>query len=144
MPETDDPTAIRSIAVSAEDVVTAYERTLRSGGEAVLRVTPPFDARMRARIHVPIAGEAEDGPGRPIHVDPAALVDDPPPYPEPDETEAALRDDPDETYTRERHRDRHQAAVEEWRDAVSEAIVDRVALPIGGDRRHEVDVKRLG
>ena len=143
MPETDDPTAIRSIAVSAEDVVTAYERTLRSGSEAVLRVTPPFSARMRARIHVPIEGEDADGAGAPIHVDPESLVADPPSYPEPDETEAALRADPDETYTRERHRERHQAAVEEWREVVGESIVDRVRLPIGDDRRHEVAVKRL-
>lgn len=51
-----DPERIRSIAVHRSDVATALEATLRSDRGVVLRVTPPFSGRMRARIHA-------DGPG---------------------------------------------------------------------------------
>lgn len=47
----DDPGRIRSIAVHRDDVSTALEATLRSDREVVLRVTPPFSGRMRARLH---------------------------------------------------------------------------------------------
>ena len=135
-----DPTEIRSIAVRADDLVTALEHRLRSGGDAVLRVTPPFTPRMRARIHV--ADRAPEGDPAPVHVDPADLVTDVPAYPEPGETEDELRADPDVEYTRERHRERHRRAVEAWREAVPEHAVDEVAID-AGDGEHGVDVKVL-
>ena len=40
--ESDDPTVIRSLAVTADDVVAALEANERRDAAAVLRVTPPF------------------------------------------------------------------------------------------------------
>ncbi|AQL43731.1 hypothetical protein BV210_13910 [Halorientalis sp. IM1011] len=138
-----DPTVIRSIAVDAEDVVTALEAGRRSGRDPVLRVTPPFSGRMRARIHRGGATDYDDEPA-PIHVDPDDLVADAAPsYPTPAETEDALRDDASVEYTRERHRERHAAAVADWREAVADHVVDTVTLetPTGP---HEVGVTVLG
>ena len=138
----DDPTAIRSIAVTLDDVVTALEATLRSPQETVLRVTPPFSGRMRARLHEGGAREFV-GEGDPVHIDPDILVEDAPPYPEPSETEDELRAAEDVEYTAKRHRERHVEAVEEWREAVRSSIADSVELetPSG---THEVEVKTLG
>lgn len=132
-----DPTAIRSVAVTVDDVVTALEATTRSDRRTVLRITPPFSGRMRARLHRP-TGEAETGA---IHLAPTALVADPPPYPDPDDTADCLRAAGE--YTTERHHDRHTAAVREWRAAVRDAVVDAVSLPTETDT-HRVEVKRLG
>ena len=143
MPGSSDPTVIRSIAVGAEDVVTALEADRRSGRNPVLRVTPPFSGRMRARMHRGGATDYEDEPA-PIHVDPADLVaDSAPSYPIPAETEDALRDDPSVEYTRERHHERHAAAVADWREAVADHVVDTVTLDtLSGP--HEVSVTVLG
>ena len=131
-----DPTAIHAVAVTVDDVVTALEATRRSDRRTVLRITPPFSGRMRARLHRPTGDE--DGA---IHLDPSALVADLPAYPDPDETADRLRAAGE--YTTERHHDRHAAAVQEWRVAAREAIVDTVALPTEDDS-HRVEVKRLG
>jgi hypothetical protein len=133
-----DPTAIRSIAVTADDVVTALEATRRSDRRTVLRITPPFSGRMRARLHRPTG---DDDATAAIHLDPSALVAHLPPYPDPDETADRLR--AADEYTTERHHDRHAAAVREWRASAREAIVDAVALPTEDDP-HRVEVKRLG
>ncbi|MFB6256832.1 MAG: hypothetical protein ABEH58_08950 [Haloplanus sp.] len=132
-----DPTAIRAIAVTVDDVVTALEATRRSGRRTVLRITPPFSGRMRARLHRPTGDVATDA----VHVDPAALVSDPPPYPDPDETADRLRAAGE--YTTDRHHEYHAAAVEGWRGAIRDAVVDTVALPTD-DGPHRVAVKRLG
>jgi len=131
-----DPTAIRSVAVTVDDVVTALEANRRSDRRTVLRITPPFSGRMRARLHRP-----DDGATAAVHLDPTALVADPPPYPDPDETADRLR--ATDEYTTERHHDRHTAAVEEWRDAVRESVVDAVDLRTATGP-HRVAVKRLG
>jgi hypothetical protein len=135
-----DPMAIRSIAVRADDLVTALENTLRSDGDAVVRLTPPFSGRMRARLHV--TGSVPEGDPEPIHVDPTDLVENLPAYPEPSETEDELRADRDAEYTRERHRERHRRAVEAWREAVPECVVDEAVLD-AGDGEHRVEVKLL-
>lgn len=141
MTEGMEPSAIRSIAVTADDVVTAVERTLRSDDEVVLRVTPPFAGRMRARIHR-VTSE-EYGDPAPIHVEPTELIEELSEYPEPGATEDELRDDPDTEYTPDRHREYHQQVVEEWRATVGDRIVDETLLQCG-DERHRVAVKRLG
>lgn len=147
-----DPTDVRSVAVTAEDVVAAYEASRQAGREAVLRVTPPFNGRMRARLHVSevVPGEeaaAEADPdseaAAPIEIPPGDLLGDVPPYPHPDDTEDGLRADPEVAYTRERHRARHEAALEAWREAAGAAIVSSVALDTGTGR-HEVEVVVLG
>ena len=122
-----DPTAIESLAVTASDLVAALETNRTSARAAVLRVTPPFSSRMRARLHVE-GDEAYEEP-RPVHVPPRALVaDDAPAYPTPAETEDALRADPDIEYTVERHRARHETAVEEWRRDLLDAVRGRATV----------------
>jgi hypothetical protein len=132
-----DPTVIRSIAVTVDDVVTALEATRRSGRRTVLRITPPFAGRMRARLHRPTDDEATGA----VHVDPTTLVSHPPPYPDPDETADRLRAAGE--YTTDRHHDRHAAAVREWRAVVRDAVVDAVTLSTAAGP-HRVEVKRLG
>lgn len=129
-----DPTVVRSIAVTATDVVAALEARRRTGRRAVLRVTPPFSARMRARLHVE-GREGDYGVGpTPVHIHPARLVSGVPRYPEPGETAeppgATAADDGERAPT-----------VEAWRTAVRAGIVEEVTLP-GTD--HRVTVKVLG
>lgn len=144
-PLSDDPRAIRSVAVTVDDLVTALEATTRSGRDAVLRVTPPFPARARARLHV-AGGEGPagyEGEVQPIHIDPRRFVGDgAPPYPEVDETADRL-EAAGETPSEEALYDAHAEAVADWRGRVREHVVDRVALPVD-DETHTVDVKRLG
>jgi hypothetical protein len=139
----DDPRVVRSIAVTTEDVVTALEANSRRDVGAVLRITPPFAPRMRARLHrAGTEGDYGGGP-RPIHVDPAALVRDRPPFPTPDDTEQALRADPEVEYSADRHRERHVERVKQWRETVRERVVESVTLTLS-DGDHAVTVKSLG
>jgi len=117
------PSQVRTVAVHAEDVVAALETNHRGDDRAVLRVTPPFSGRMRARIHLD-QGVDDDT----VRVPPERLVDEVPSPPTPDDTADALRADPDAEFTRERHRDRHEAALAEWRATVRDRITDRVRL----------------
>jgi hypothetical protein len=138
------PDRIRSIAVHREDVASALEATLRSDREVVLRATPPFSGRMRARLHAIDAGDdggtggSADGAPAPLHVDPRALVADAPPYPEVDDT-AAEHPDAD----LEARRERHAEAVEEWRETVRERVAETVEIEVDGETR-TVDVTALG
>ena len=140
-PDDPGPERIRSIAVHRDDVANALEATLRSDREVVLRATPPFSGRMRARLHALDVGDSEGddaGDPAPIHVDPRDLVADVPPYPEPDETAAEYPDaDLDD------RRDRHAAAVEAWRDRVRERVGSTVEITVDGETR-AVDVAALG
>jgi len=139
----DDPTVIRAIAITAEDVASALAATHRSGKDAVLRITPPFSGRMRARLHVEGSADYEGSP-RPIHLPADTLVTDAAPsYPTPADTEDRLRADPEETYSRERHHEYHQAAVATWRESVGNHVVDTVTLPTPAGQ-HEVTVSLLG
>ncbi|WP_281193306.1 hypothetical protein [Halorubrum sp. F4] len=145
-----DPRRIRSIAVHREDVANALEATLRTDRRVVLRVTPLYSGRMRARIHSvdegmpdgtsegtsearrsgpPSSGNDADASGGSIHVDPTDLVVDPPPYPEVDETAAEYPDADVET-----RRDRHAEAVESWRETVRGAVGGTVEVPVGRER----------
>jgi hypothetical protein len=138
----DDPTAVRVLVVHADDVVTALEANARRNAGAVLRVTPPFAARMRARLHLD-GREANYGDPAPLHVPPAAFVDDAPPFPDPDDTEDDLRADPETAYTPERHREAHAAAVESWRTAVQAKLAEAATIPTPTGP-HEVEVATLG
>jgi hypothetical protein len=141
--ESSDPTVIRSIAVSADDLVSALETNWTSSKEAVLRVTPPFSGRMRARLHVDLGTPYSQQP-QPIHIQPRTLVDETlPDYPEPAETEDELRTDPSTTYTVERHRRRHEAAVEAWRQQVPDAVRDRTTIETAAGH-HEISIAVLG
>lgn len=139
--ESDDPTVVRSVAVTVDDVVTALEARRRAGRRTWLRLTPPFSARMRARLHAADGStDGADGPA-PVLVRPARFVSDPPPYPDPDETADALR--AAGAYDPERHRERHADRVAEWRAAVRAAVAEEVALPTPAGE-HRVAVIRLG
>ncbi|WP_436344959.1 hypothetical protein [Natronorubrum sp. FCH18a] len=136
--EDDDPTAIRSLALSPADAADAYAYTQENPGEAVLRVTPPFHGRMRARIHVYRLDDTELTGA--VHVPPADVIerdvlDD---YPT---LETELEDVvPAET---DHVRKQHAEAVEEWQARARDAIVDAVTLETD-DGPHSVDVKRIG
>jgi hypothetical protein len=148
----DDPGRLRSLAVTTDDVVAAYEARQRSPRRPVIRVTPPFSGRMRARLHDPgssVGTETEDAD---LDSETGALLVPPerllaedaiPAYPSPDETEDALRENPDAEFSVERHRERHVEAVEEWREAVADAIGDSVTLRLGEETRR-IEVKTLG
>lgn len=142
--QSDDPTAIRVLAVHAEDVVSALEANASRDARAVLRVTPPFAGRMRARLHLAGTEGAYDTDPEPLHVDPERLVgDDAPAYPTPDRTEDELRSDPDATYSPERHREYHERRVEEWRARVREHVSERATVATSRGP-HEVRVTTLG
>ncbi|WP_254769155.1 hypothetical protein [Salinilacihabitans rarus] len=145
-----DPSAIRSLAVSAEDVVDAFVYGRENPGEAVLRVTPPFHGRMRARLH---AYRVDDAPETgSIHLDPARLLDDDvvDDYPTVEAARSRVGDDGDDDADRaggdpppERVREAHAAALERWRERALDSIVDAVAIETDAGP-HLVDVKRLG
>lgn len=139
-PDSDPDTAletVRSIAVDPEAVVDAAVYSRENPGTAVLRVTPPFHGRMRARIHV-----FRDAPGTDAtYCRPPGLLDDEilAAYPsledataEPDGEEF----DPDDRASRAR-------VLEDWRDRAESAISDEVVLK-RGDERVGVDVVVLG
>ncbi|MFC7203410.1 hypothetical protein ACFQJC_07790 [Haloferax namakaokahaiae] len=131
------PTVIRSLAVTADDLVSALEATQRAGRPVVLRVTPPFNGRMRARIHV-AGGESEDYTDpAPLHFEPTRFLEaDAPTYPEVDET----RPDP---YDVDEHHTLHTQAVAAWRQSIRSFFRTAITLDTP-DGPHEVSVKYLG
>jgi hypothetical protein len=133
---------IRSIAVHAADVVTAVEANRTGESQTVLRVTPPFSGRMRARLHVEQAAGYEDANPEPLHIDPARLVDASP-HPTPDETEERLRADSGTEYTVETHHEWHTVAVENWREELTNSVVESFELT-GQYGPHRVGVAALG
>jgi hypothetical protein len=133
------PEAIRSLAIHADDLVAAAEANARETRRVVLRATPPYSGRMRARLH---AVDDDGGEDRTIHVEPETLLDDAvPPFPTPDVTEDELREAADDAYSVERHRTYHEKRVREWREAVPTHVVDAVVIPAVG---HEVSISILG
>ncbi|AHB66512.1 hypothetical protein HISP_11080 [Haloarcula hispanica N601] len=132
-----DPTDIKSIAISATDLVAAIEATADES-ETVLRVTPPFSGRMRARLHVVQADDDDDT----VHIEPDSLLTtDAPSYPTPDDTADELRAADDETYSVERHRTYHEQRLAEWRESLPDHVVDSTTL---SDTAHDVTVSLLG
>jgi hypothetical protein len=141
--QSDDPTVIRSLAVHADDVVAALEANARRDAEAVLRVTPPFNGRMRARLHLAGSEGEYEGSVAPIHVPPDAfLASTAPAFPDPDDTEDELRASETE-YTRARHRERHVERVETWRERVRDHLAERTTIETTAGP-HEVHVATLG
>ena len=143
VPESEDPRRVSAVAVTTDDAVTALEAVRRSDRPVVLRVTPPFAGRMRARLHVEGTEGGYDGDAEPIHLSPERLVaGDAPPYPEVDATEDELRAE-DAAYSTAAHRDRHVAEVEAWREAVTDHLADAVTVRVGDDD-HRIEVSWLG
>lgn len=149
-PGSQDPTDIRSLAVSSDDAVDAFCYGQENPGAAVLRVTPPFHGRMRARLHV---YHVDDAPlTGAIHLDPAAVLESAvvEEYPSLETTlegvDGGERDDPGEVQSpanADAVRERHAAAVDRWRERALSALVDSVTIetPTGP---HQVDLKPLG
>lgn len=165
--ESDDPRDVDVVVVHADDVVTALAATAQ-GRETVLRVTPPFRRRQRARIHMPgeNAGPTPDdaptpepgegsppearrvhdrhagGDAAPVSIPAAAFVDDAAPSfpraPETEPTPAASSD-----YDVDEHFERHEDAVAAWRKIVPEHFRDTVTHELD-DASLEFDVKYLG
>jgi hypothetical protein len=142
-PGSEDPSVIRSIAVTVDDVVTAYEANRQRDANAVVRITPPFAPRMRARIHVGPA-DYETTPA-PIHVRPNELVDETEtgPYPTPDRTEDELRADGDDPPNPESHHAYHLERIRSWRRRARRSIVETITIETS-DGAHDVTVKPLG
>lgn len=132
MANSDDPAAVETVVVSAADLVAAFEASHRSrDAETVLRMTPPFSGRMRARVHV-VQGERPDD-GRPVRIRAESLVEAAcPAPPEPDDVEDELRAAPTVTYTIDRHRERYRAALQEWRASVLDHVVEEATVPATG------------
>lgn len=140
-PRAADVRRIRSLAVHVDDLLTALEARERVGRPAVLRVTPPFAGRMRARLHV-VGGEGRYvGEDRPIHVPPGAFVEDIPSFPSVDDTEDELRAEGE--YSVERHHEAHERVVAEWRETVGGRLREHVAVKTEHGP-HEVRVSYLG
>lgn len=141
MTHSNDPTVVELVVVTAADLVTALESTRRTGNaDTVLRMTPPFSGRMRARLHVHRGREPEDQ--TPVALPAAAFVDDRcPAPPDPDGVEDALRADPTETYSVERHRERYRVALRQWRSSVPEYVRAEVQLP---GRDETITISLLG
>jgi hypothetical protein len=140
MAGTSDPTAVEVVAVTAEDVLAALEANRRRDGEFVVRITPPFHARIRGRVHRADVAETDADPP-PVHVDVDALFESVPEYPTVDGTADRLRAAGE--YSTDRHREAHVRAVEAWRESVREARAERVRIetPAGA---HEVRLAWLG
>jgi len=144
--DSDDPRVIRTVAVTVDDVVAALEANRSADRGAVLRITPPFSGRMRARIHAGGTTYATDP--EPIHLDPERLVDDAPDYPTADETAPAAEasgSTPDDEAAAdiETRRQRHTERVEAWRETVRQCLADTVDIGTpAGD--HTVRVLALG
>lgn len=140
MTGSDDATVIETVVVAATDLVAALESSARGPEtDAVLRATPPFSGRMRARLHAGPADPATDPP--PVRIPPSDLVRPTcPDPPRPDGVADRLRAEDGTEYTLDRHRDRYRDALRQWRAAVPEHVVDSVAVPEAG----EIDVAVLG
>lgn len=141
--ESPDPTVVHTVVVAADDLTSALETNRASAEHAVLRITPPFSGRMRARLHVELDEAYEQTP-EPVHIEPRKLVDESlPAYPRPADTEDELRADPEREYTVESHREYHASAVEQWREQIPDAVTATatVETPTGTTT---VDVSLLG
>lgn len=119
-----DPTSIRSIAVRAEDVVDAFVYSRENPASAVLRVTPPFHGRMRARLHVYHVDDAPETGA--IHVDPADLLDPSvvDAFPTMDAYEDRLAETGDPAGIRETRAEDLAA----WREEALDGLVETVAV----------------
>ncbi|UTF55143.1 hypothetical protein [Natronosalvus rutilus] len=134
-----DPTIIRSLAVAAEDVVNAFVYTRENPGRAILRATPPFHGRMRARLHV---YRVDDSPKTgAVHLEAAALLDAETvaAYPTLEDVEQRVGGEASAGTVREQRAD----ALEAWAERARESIFESVAFETA-DGPHRVSVRTLG
>ncbi|SEH16136.1 hypothetical protein SAMN04487967_2455 [Natronorubrum sediminis] len=136
--DTVDLSAIRSIALAPADVVDAFAYTQENPGAAVLRVTPPFHGRMRARIHV-FRTEDTEVTGA-IHLSPESVLEERVVADYPDLESTLEGADADET---DAVRKEHAAAVEAWQERARESIRETVTLETD-EGTQTVDLKLVG
>jgi len=129
MTRPNDPAVVDTVVVTAIDLVAALEATQRTGNaDTVLRMTPLFSGRMRARLHVRQGSEVEDGTSVLLPA-PAFVTERCPAPPDPDDVEDDLRADPVDAYSIERHRERYRAALQQWRSSVPAYVRAETQLP---------------
>jgi hypothetical protein len=171
--ESSNPRTVDVLVVHADDVIAALAATAQ-GRETVLRVTPPFRGRQRARIHVVENVDGADGPpsgDRATHAEDAGRIEatDARPVQRADDAEAAdplhvppdafVADDapsfprapeteptPAESpeYDVEEHFERHEDAVAAWRERVPEHFRERVRADHPDEGRCEFEARYLG
>ncbi|WP_323677423.1 hypothetical protein [Halorubellus sp. PRR65] len=151
--ESSDPRTVDVLVVHADDVVAALAATAQ-GRETVLRVTPPFRRRQRARIHVPGEMSAQQPAGSerdpssdtgadPLVVPADAFVDeDAPSFPRAPETEPEPAESPE--YDVDEHLQAHEDAVAAWRERIQGHFRERARVDGPDDERCEFDVRYLG
>jgi hypothetical protein len=171
--ESEDPRTVDVLVVHADDVVAALAATAQ-GRETVLRVTPPFRGRQRARIHVvegvdgadgapdgagAMAGDEADGiegtDARPARRADGAEAADPLHVP----ADAFVADDApsfprapeteptpadSSEYDVDEHFERHEDAVADWRTTVPEHFLERTRAEAPGSEHCEFEVRYLG
>jgi|AntRauTorcE11898_2_1112593.scaffolds.fasta_scaffold15500_2 hypothetical protein len=157
--ESSDPRSIDVLVVHADDVVAALAATAQ-GRDTVLRVTPPFRGRQRARIHVVVGVDgAEESatasetsrigadelsePRDTLHVPADAFVSaDAPSFPRAPDTEPTPAASPE--YDVDEHFERHEDAVADWRETVTEYFRERTRVDGPGGETCEFEVRYLG
>lgn len=170
--ESEDPRTVDVLVVHADDVVAALAATAQ-GRETVLRVTPPFRGRQRARIHVVEGVDGADGPpgggamdgedargveatdagpvrradgaeaADPLHVPADAFVSDDAPS-FPRAPETEPTPAASPEYDVDEHFDRHEDAVANWRTTVSAYFRERTRTEAPGGEHCEFEVRYLG
>jgi hypothetical protein len=152
----DAPAAqIETILVDADDIIEAMQRNRRDENERrqhVLRISPPFDGRVEASLHV-----SEDGTyyppevdPKPIHLQPEAFVgyesgDGPQhqtdiPMPRYCESRRIARDDFGEDVGDETVQEYHDEAMEMWEGRVRAALIDELTLKFAAPETADVQV----
>jgi hypothetical protein len=148
--ESDTAREIDVLVVHVDDVIAAVAATAQ-GRETVLRVTPPFRSRQRARLHVPDERDGADVDDRdiePLLVPAGAFVtDDAPSFPRAPDTEPAPAES--DMYDVDEHFERHVDAVGDWREHVPQHFRDELTVQVGaGDeaptRTVDVAIRYLG
>ncbi|MCU4751544.1 hypothetical protein OB919_06060 [Halobacteria archaeon AArc-curdl1] len=139
--EARDPRVIRSIAVTADDVLDAFVYTRENPATAVLRVTPPFHGRMRARIHVfQIDDSSVTGA---LHLEPARLLEDEVVAAYPSLEPGAAMDESEGTNEGATKFEHYADAVDDWRTGARSAIIDSISLDEDANDDHRVSVSVL-
>ena len=146
-----DPSRIRSLALSREDVIDAFAYNRENPATAVLRVTPPFHGRMRARLHVSNERSAEtvwrDGATGSIHIEPKSLLEQDvvDAYPVFEELYASMNKSEGNGGSVSEVHEHYERRLEEWRQVARNRVLDVVVLEGDGtDTLHRIDLKWLG
>lgn len=119
--ETSDPATIQTVVINTGDALTAVEASV-TGRETVLRITPPFSGRMRARLHL----ASENDPTEPVYIAPETLVEPLPAYPTAADTAAELSDPTAENTAK--HEAVHTDRVAAWRETVRDNLVSTAEI----------------